>query len=370
MNQLPFSRENLFKAFFFSAFLFLIYQLLRILAAFVGPLLSAITLVMIFHPIHRYVRRKSGKRENMAAGVSTALILLIVIVPALFFLWLVTKQAAVAYPLAQEWVMSVQTDVEPASTNMVLSAINKVKAVVESFLSSWQIDSKDVFLKTVEQLSNSLSTLGTWLVKNAAFMMLNLFVMGFALFFLFRDGERIVRRVMDLVPMESSHKEHILERLNQTLTAVVRGSFITAVTQGILAGIGFAVVGIQFSVLLGFCTVFLALVPFVGAAVAWLPASIYFFATGSLWKGVFLLIWGAGVVSLADNFLKPIIIGEKANLPIFLLFFGILGGLQVYGVLGGLIGPLVITSVLAFSKIYREEMNHPVPPADDIPPKP
>jgi len=76
------------------------------------------------------------------------------------------------------------------------------------------------------------------------------------------------------------------------------------------------------------------------------------------------------VVSLADNFLKPIIIGEKAHLPVFLLFFGILGGLQVYGVLGGLIGPLVITSVLAFSKIYREEMSQPAPATDDAPPKP
>ncbi|RPI77811.1 MAG: AI-2E family transporter [Desulfobacteraceae bacterium] len=293
MNQLPFSRENLFKAFFFGAFLFLIYQLLRILAAFVGPLLSAITLVMIFHPVHRYIRRKSGKRENMAAGVSTGLILFIVIVPALFFLWLVTRQAAVAYPVVQEWVMSVQTDSAPVSPSRAFSAIHKVEAVVQSFLSSWQIDSRDVFLNTVEQLSNNLSTLGTWLVKNAAFMMLNLFVMGFALFFLFRDGERIVRRVMDLVPMESIHKEHILDRLDQTLTAVVRGSFITAVTQGILAGIGFAVVGIPFSILLGFCTAFLAFIPFVGAAVAWLPASIYFFATGSLWKGVFLLVWGA-----------------------------------------------------------------------------
>jgi predicted PurR-regulated permease PerM len=224
-------------------------------------------------------------------------------------------------------------------------------------LSFWNIDLQNIVLKNLDQLGGQISMYGTRLLKNIAFLLFDLAIAGFTLFFLFRDGDKIVRKIMDLLPMERSHKEHILQRLGQTLSAVVHGLFITASAQGLLAGLGYVAVGIKFSVLLGFATAFMALVPLVGPATVWLPVGIFLLLKGSMIKGVLLLSWGLLVVSMIDNFLKPFLIGEKAKLPFFLLFFGMLGGLQAYGVIGILVGPLMIASVLAFANIYRDQMG-------------
>jgi predicted PurR-regulated permease PerM len=177
--------------------------------------------------------------------------------------------------------------------------------------------------------------------------------------------------VVGMIPMETPYKTHILGRLNQTLTAVVRGMFLTASAQGLLAGIGFAIAGVRFSVVLGFATAFLALIPFVGAAAVWAPVGIYLILKGAAYQGIGILLWGGLVVSMVDNFLRPYIVGEKAKLPIVFLFFGTLGGLQAYGPIGLLVGPLTVASVLAFAKIYSEQLTrtsivspetHPAPP--------
>jgi len=122
-----------------------------------------------------------------------------------------------------------------------------------------------------------------------------------------------------------------------------------------MTGLGFALFGVPFSVFWGFLAAVLALLPVGGAMLVWVPGALYLYLTGSTLQGVFLAIWGALLVSLPDNFLKPLLIGRKAKLPTFLLLIGILGGLQVYGFLGILFGPLVVTLLTAFVQIYREE---------------
>jgi predicted PurR-regulated permease PerM len=113
-------------------------------------------------------------------------------------------------------------------------------------------------------------------------------------------------------------------------------------------------------VLLGFLAVFMAVVPFVGAALVWAPGVIYLLVTGEVWPALGLLLWGLFAVGLIDNFLRPIVVGGAAQLPTALLFLGVLGGLQVYGVVGGLISPLLIAGVIAFARIYRESyLNAP-----------
>jgi predicted PurR-regulated permease PerM len=109
--------------------------------------------------------------------------------------------------------------------------------------------------------------------------------------------------------------------------------------------------------MLGFGAAFLSLIPFVGAAGVWVPCAAYLFYVGPTWARIFMVIWGIFVISLVDNFLKPLLIGEKARIPTFLLFFGILGGLKLYGFLGVILGPLLIGLLLTFAAIYREELS-------------
>jgi predicted PurR-regulated permease PerM len=160
---------------------------------------------------------------------------------------------------------------------------------------------------------------------------------------------------MDLIPFTGEQKRSISRKLHDTFTAVINGVFLIALGQGIMTGLGFALFRVPFPVFWGFLAAVLALLPVGGTALVWIPGALYLMLTASTLKGVLLAVWGTILVSLPDNFIKPMVIGKKANLPTFFLFLGILGGLQAYGILGILFGPLIVTLVITFTQIYREE---------------
>ncbi|MBI4395954.1 MAG: AI-2E family transporter, partial [Elusimicrobia bacterium] len=309
------NKQMIFRIFFFSVFLFLIFQFLRILSPFFTPIMAAITLVLIFFPLHARIRKQLKDKQSLAAAASTSVLLFIVIVPTILFVWLLVRQAAVIYPWAQERVQAFKAQPTASLGNAFPAPFDRMGTGAERFLSYWEIDLNEIILKNLDQLGTRISAFGTGVVKNVLFFLFDLMVLIFSLFFLFRDGPNIMHKIMDLIPMEQTHKEHILLRLYETLSAVVRGVFITASIQGLLAGLGYTVAGIHFSVLLAFGTAFLAVIPFLGAAAVWVPVAVYLYLKGMVVKSVLLFLWGALVVSLVDNFLKPILIGEKARLP-------------------------------------------------------
>lgn len=354
------SRPLLFRIFFFAAFGFFLYQMLQILAPFLAGILVAITMALVFFPIHSRFLRWSRGRPNLAAGISVTTLFLIVIVPSVFFVGLLGKQAAAIYPWAQEQVRDVRLNPDAAIEERLPAPLKKLWARSQTLLQEAGVKPQATALRAIEGIGNMVSSAGAEVLKNIFVFVFQTVVMIFTLFFIFRDGSNLAQGVIALIPMESSYKTHILSRLNETLTAVVRGMFVTASLQGLLAGLGFAVAGVRFSVVLGFATAFLALIPFVGAAAIWLPVGIFLVLKGWTAQGIGILLWGGLVVSLVDNFLRPFIIGEKAKLPVVFLFFGTLGGLQAYGPIGLLVGPLTVASVLAFAKIYGEQISRPV----------
>lgn len=161
---------------------------------------------------------------------------------------------------------------------------------------------------------------------------------------------------------------------SKTVTAVVRSMFVTALVQGTLAGAGFAVAGLPVPILLALVTAINSFIPFLGAASVWFPASIWLILQEEYLKGIGLGLYGFLVISMIDNFIKPLLIGESTKIPVFLLFFTILGGLQVYGVLGIFLGPIILSLGMAFLTIYREiylsapaaKTEHDVGPVDQL----
>jgi predicted PurR-regulated permease PerM len=351
------ARPLLFRIFFFASFGFLLYQLLRIVSPFLEGILVAITLALVFYPVHTRFLRWTRGRSNLAAGLSVTTLFLMVIVPTVFFMGLLGRQAAALYPWAQEQVREVRLNPSSAIEDRLPAPVKKIWTRSQDLMTNAGVDPRNMILRAVETMGKKASTFGAQILKNVLLLAFQTLIMIFTLFFIFRDGASLAEKVVGLIPMETAYKNHILGRLNQTLTAVVRGMFVTASVQGLLAGIGFAVAGVRFSVVLGFASAFLALIPFIGAAALWLPIGIFLFLKGSVVQGIGIILWGGLVVSMVDNFLRPFIIGEKAKLPIAFLFFGTLGGLQAYGPIGLLVGPLTVASVLAFAKIYSEQMS-------------
>lgn len=345
-----------FRYFFFGVFALLLYQLLRIFSPFLTALMWSATLTIIFYPLHAWAVRKV-KQRHTAALLSTGAVALVVIVPLLLCVWLLVRESARLYPTAKSWVQTTRTTSLPSPGSVLPRSLASLWLKAEALPAGLDIDLQEIFLKNLGQIGETIGELGGEIAKNVLFLIVNLLILLLSLFFFFKDGATAVHWLLDLLPMERGHKEHLALRLYETVTAVVRGAVLTAASQGFLAGAGFALAGVPVPIFLGFAAAFAALVPPLGPALIWLPVGLYQL-TQSRAAGLFLLIWGALVVSTADNFLRPILIGSKAKLPFLLLFFGILGGMRVYGFLGLVLGPLLIAMTLAFIQIYREEYRH------------
>ena len=343
---LRFDKAQLFNFFFFGILLFLLYQLLSILSPFLGAILVSATLALTFYPLNLWLRRRVVENRTIAAAVSTLTAVLTVVLPLLVFGWLLLQESRELYPRTNQWLTNFsQRDLQVQ--------------LPQTLKTYWDLDLADIVTGNLKTIQGTITSSGTVLLKNIFFFLVSFVVMIITLFVFFRDGERFLSWLIDILPMDQEYKHRIASQLYLTTMAVVRGLLLTAAFQGLVGSLGWWLAGVPAPALFGVLTSFAALVPFVGTSLVWLPlsAAMYF------WKGVnvglFVLLWGAIAVGLLDNILRPILIGKGAKLPIFLLFLGIFGGMKVYGPLGLLMGPLLISCVTVFLQIYRETKNLP-----------
>jgi predicted PurR-regulated permease PerM len=181
----------------------------------------------------------------------------------------------------------------------------------------------------------------------------------FALFLLLRDGHRIVARIPDLLPFERTRSEAVLFRIREVIHGAVYGIVVIALVQGVLCGGMFWVLGIPSAALWGMVTVLTSVIPFVGAAGVWVPGALYLTLTGQWPRAVILAIWGTAVISGVDNFLRPRLVGGRVGLSELVMFFALLGGLQAFGILGIVLGPVIF----AIAASIVDVLNDPKPTA-------
>jgi predicted PurR-regulated permease PerM len=346
------TRQQLFAAFFFAVLLFLLYQFYLILEVFLTPLTWAALLALLVYPVQLWLERRLGGRNGLAAFLLTMAVLAVIILPMFIIGTLLVGESVAAFDSvvrviqdgsAQAWLEQVRSNVLGAAWDYLPQRLRQP-----------DIDFAEVALRAANATSGVLAEQATGVIKNALLFVLNFFLTTIALFFFLRDGERMIAYVRSVIPMEAKHRDQILRRFSETLAAVVQGTLVTASAQGLLAGIGYAVVGVPFSVLLGVATGLLSLLPG-GAPAVWVPVTLYVAFFQSLPWALFLLIWGAFAVGGIDNILRPLIIGGRTQIPTVFLFFGILGGLRVYGFLGMFLAPVVIAILVAFVRIDREQ---------------
>ncbi len=353
-------RRKAFRWFFFAVFALLIYQLLRLFSLFADPMIWAATLALIFYPVHQFFARRFSKNA-LTACLSASCVILLCVIPLMLLGWVVLSQSSRLLPTVSDWMAQLKALEGRSLESLLPSALRGGWSRLSALLGAYDLDAQTTFLNGLNAVSSAIAELGASAAKNAMLVLFNLAIVVLGLFFCFKDGEAFVRWFLDLIPMPHDQTWAIAIRVYQTLTAVVRGALLTAAVQGTLAGVGYAIAGVPLAVLFGVLTGFASLIPVAGAALVWLPLGLVKLGENGAW-GVFILAWGFFVVSLIDNFLKPILIGTRAKMPILLIFFGVLGGLRIYGFTGLILGPILIACVLAFVKIYREEYHPPQPP--------
>lgn len=348
------SREQLFAAFYFAVFLFLLYQLYLFLAPFSAPLIWAAILALTFYPLTLWMVTRVGGRRGVAAFVLVVAVTVGAIIPAFLLGSVLVGQASGAYQRVQEAVRS--GELPSLIDRLRASPIGGLYDRFSPLLAGFSIDLSDLLLRATNWLSNQIVNQAASLARNVLVSLVNFTLMLVALFFFFRDGEAMATRLKALLPMEREHKEAVFDRLYTTLTAVVQSMVVTAATQGVLAGIGYWLIGgVGFSLFLGFVTGLASFLPLAGPAFVWAGTSVYLALTGHVGRALGLVAWGMLVVSTADNWIKPLFIGGRAKLPTFPLLIAILGGLQVYGFLGVFVGPVLLAILFVFIDIYRDE---------------
>jgi predicted PurR-regulated permease PerM len=342
-------REQLFAAFFFLAFCFLLYQFYRILSEFIGPLSYAALLAFLFHPLCERLKVLLGGRDGAAAGVMTAATLVLVVAPGFYFFTVVTTESVSLYESVRDFVTS-------GRLQEFLDAMqaSRVGQLVHDVGLRSRLDIPAMIVSASQTVSGFLVAQAPAAAANVFRFIINFFFAVFAMFFFFRDGNRMVAALRDLIPMEPEDKNAVMHRFGETLSAVVLGSVLTAAAQGILGALAYWGLGVPFAVLLGGATALLSLIPY-GGPLVWVGVAVYLALGGDYVRAGIMVGWGVLVIGSVDNFIRPLVIGGRTQIPTVFLFFGILGGLQAYGFLGMFLGPAVIAILVAFAGIYREQ---------------
>jgi len=345
----------LVTAFFFALLSLILYGAFLILTPFLTAITWAVILAILVYPLYAWLLQLLRGRATLAAITVIVVITLIVILPGVELVRF----------LADETVSLMQ------SVRSLLDEEGKqewlAKPWVQQLLGWWsmvsfrlmdfKINWKEMLVQGAQSSSTFLVTQVKGIAQNVLSFSINFIIALFTLFFVLRDGAEFLRRVQRLLPMDREHQERLLKNIVDAVTAVVHGSLVVATVQGLLAGLAYWVLGVPFAALWGVVTAFAALLPVGGSTMVTVPASIYLFLQGENVRGVILLVWSLGVVGMVDNILKPLLIGNRLGVPVLFLFFGILGGLALFGAVGIILGPALFALLRALLDLYSEEYS-------------
>lgn len=349
-SKFTFDRELLIRIFFFGTFAFLLTQVFQLAKPFLPSVLVAAILAMMFFPAFRRVRRWV-KKPGLAALIMTVVVVLAGVIPLILFIWLVIRESANLMPAIQEIIGQINEGNLSSYQNRIPTSLYPLIERVTIFLNGINIDLKGLILDNARELTTHISAIGSFVARNAFIVFFKFLILILSLFFLFRDGETLLKWILNLMPMENTHKQAVAKSAYETFWAVTIGVFLTAAAQGATAMVGFLLAGVRMPVLLGMAV---SAVSLLGASfIICIPVALFAWI-GSTGKGIFLLLWGAVLVGWLDNLLKPMLIGSRARMPFVLVFFSILGGIKFYGLVGILLGPMLVACVLTFIRIYKE----------------
>jgi predicted PurR-regulated permease PerM len=347
------------RSFTLGAVALLAFLLYQILQPFLQPIAWAAIMALILQPVQARFTRLLRGRASLSALLLTVAVLLLFVGPL--------SALTVAFATqAQELASMVAGLIQQArgrSLAELLShpALQGLVGALQQFMPVDAARLQEIALDSIKALLERLAGLGGTAFFGAVGTVLSFTVMIFILFFVLRDGAMMARSAFTFVPLPDTRKVELSLRMAQVTRAVVLGTVLTAMVQGTLLGVGFALVGLPAPVVFGVVGAILSVVPFGGTALVWVPGAAYLLLTGDIGHGLFLTAWGVILVSSADNFLRPFLIGGQATVPTLAVFIGVLGGLAAFGLIGMFLGPVVIALALTLLRFAAD--SQPLPPA-------
>lgn len=354
-----------------SVLLLLVLSISAVFLSMIRSFLMAIFLAGLFsalaRPLYRRLEGWFGGRRNLASLTTLLLIVLFILLPLTGLMGIVTAQAIKVGNSVKPWVQ--QQIAEPSALFSKLQALPFFEQIAPY---------RDLIFQKAGEMVGKISgflidslqsaTIGT---VNFLFMT---FVLLYTMYFFLMSGERLIQKILYYLPLEDKDEQRVLSRFTSVARATLKGTAVIGMLQGGLAGAAFYVVGIPSAVFWGVIMVLLSVLPGIGTALVWVPASVILAASGHIAKAVGLLVFCGLVVGSLDNLLRPILVGKDTQMHELMIFFGTLGGILMFGFVGFIIGPIVAALFVTVWDIYGVAFQdmlpaaHAADPSDEPPP--
>jgi predicted PurR-regulated permease PerM len=330
-----------------------------ILLPFFGAVLWAVALAILFTPLYKRLLKRMPGRHNLAALATLTICLVIVIIPL----------ALVTVSLVQEASLVTQR-IRTGEINFARYFQQVLGAVPQwllNLLDRFGLGNVEAMLSRIgqgaAQTGQLIATQAVNIGQNTFDFLVSFALMLYLLYFLLRDGAALSKTVRQALPIARPHTHFLLNKFTTVIRATVKGNVAVAAVQGALGGLAFWVLGVQGALLWAVLMAFLSLLPAVGAALIWLPVAIYFLATGQVWEGVALIVFGVVVIGLVDNVLRPILVGKDTQMPDYIVLMSTVGGMALFGVNGFVIGPVVAALFMATWDLFASSNEEAAGPS-------
>ncbi len=344
------AEERFSKNFFLGLLIVLLVLTLMVLYPLMNALLCAIVLAYFFYPVYKYCARMFRSKQ-VASFVLVIVLIILIVVPSYYITEAITKEGyGLFIEIKQKLATTEQLNINCQKTPYLFCGLtNKFVNLVKNPQVAYYIQDASSKLSSfiVNEASNFIISLPNLIIFFV--------VMFFSIYYFFIDGELLIEKMKRSIPLKKHHVDHIINQFSQFMHATLYGHVVSAAIQGILGALTYYLLGITTPILAGLAIAVFAFLPIVGSPLIWVPTAITLFIEGSTGKGVILLIAGLFIVTIADNFLRPMLIGKRLNIHPGVVLIGTLGGLFVMGPIGIIIGPLIISLFWTFVEVYYKE---------------
>ncbi len=325
---------------------------LLVLWPFLRAIAAAVIVAVIFFPAYRWVLGWTGRRATWASLIATLGIVVLFLFPVSLILLKATNEAISAAQRLSRF------SAEQGGLGLFLmTLVERPLHFLGRFVDVSKFDIRSAVTNNLQRASVMVLSSGAAILGSLARLTANFFFMLIIVFFLFRDGEKWACGLGSLMPLSPEQTSRLYRNISDTIIGNVYGIVSVGLVQGTLTGIAVAIVGLPSPLLLSIAAFFASILPVVGAALVWAPAGLYLIFTGAIWKGIFVLAWGAVVISMVDNIVRPWVVSGKVELHPLVLLFVILGGVQVFGFLGLFLGPVIASVLAAVFHMLRQEVG-------------
>jgi predicted PurR-regulated permease PerM len=322
------------------------YLSYQIISPFLVPIAWAVVFSIVFYPVYAFISRHIIVK-SIASSITVLLIFVVIIAPvSCLSIILIGELQKVG-----DYTNSGGLDFFRELYDKIITSPQYEK--ISSLIGEHNMPTADMIMDNMNKIGKILVENLSIRITNIISAAINFLLMIFTLFFLFRDGPGFLNKVRDYMPFSDEQKSRLTKQVKDMVASTVYGGVTVAMIQGFLGGLAFYIIGFTSPVLWGIVMSIVSFIPLLGTLGVWGPAAIYLLMRGEYLTGIGLILYGTFVIGLVDNFLRPMLIGSRTKMPTIIIFFSVLGGIEAFGIIGLIMGPLIMAVFISVFEIFR-----------------